>query len=98
MLRVIVFDADETLLDLRPAVTGGLVAVLEEMRRRSPAAAGVSLADLESDWGAVFGGLSAAPVQEVRRAALARSLARAGMQDDRCRPPPARRPGRRRWR
>ncbi|MBM0240272.1 HAD family hydrolase [Micromonospora sp. ATA32] len=81
MLTTVVFDADETLLDLRPAVTGGLVAVLEEMRRLSPAAAEVSLADLESDWGAVFGALSAAPVQEIRRAALARSLARAALDD-----------------
>ncbi|SCG53194.1 HAD family hydrolase [Micromonospora inositola] len=77
----VVFDADETLLDLRPAVTGALVAVLAEMRRRTPAAAAVSLADLEADWGAVFGALSAAPVQEIRRAALARSLARAGLDD-----------------
>ncbi|MDI5943801.1 HAD family hydrolase, partial [Micromonospora sp. DH15] len=30
MLTHVVFDADETLLDLRPAVTGGLEAVLEE--------------------------------------------------------------------
>ncbi|TDC45123.1 HAD family hydrolase [Micromonospora sp. KC207] len=79
MLTHVVFDADETLLDLRPAVTGGLVAVLEEMRRLTPAAAEVTLADLESDWGAVFGALSAAPVTEIRRAALARSLARAGL-------------------
>ncbi|KAB1908817.1 HAD family hydrolase [Micromonospora sp. AMSO1212t] len=78
----VVFDADETLVDLRPAVTGALVAVLDEMRRRTPAAAGVVLADLEGDWGAVFGALSAAPVQEVRRAALARSLARAGLEAD----------------
>ncbi|MFG1652801.1 HAD family hydrolase [Micromonospora sp. NPDC049275] len=79
MLTTVVFDADETLLDLRPAVTGGLVAVLDEMRRRTPAAAGVTLAELESDWDAVFGRLSAAPVLEIRRAALARSLARAGL-------------------
>ncbi|MET8062621.1 HAD family hydrolase [Micromonospora sp. NPDC005686] len=78
----VVFDADETLVDLRPAVTGALVAVLEEMRRRTPAAAAVSLADLEGDWGAVFGALSAAPVQEIRRAALARSLARARLEAD----------------
>ncbi|MFE9954859.1 HAD family hydrolase [Micromonospora sp. NPDC005299] len=77
--RAVVFDADETLVDLRPAVTGALAAVLEEMRRWTPAAAEVSLADLEADWGAVFGALSAAPVQEIRRAALARSLARAGL-------------------
>ncbi|MFC8846536.1 MULTISPECIES: HAD family hydrolase [unclassified Micromonospora] len=79
MLTHVVFDADETLLDLRPAVTGGLVVVLEEMRRLTPAAAEVTLADLESDWGAVFGALSAAPVMEIRRAALTRSLARAGL-------------------
>ncbi|AYF31272.1 haloacid dehalogenase [Micromonospora tulbaghiae] len=78
----VVFDADETLVDLRPAVTGALVAVLEEMRRRTPAAAGVVLEDLEGDWGAVFGALSAAPVQEIRRAALTRSLARAGLEAD----------------
>ncbi|WP_255474575.1 HAD family hydrolase [Micromonospora sp. AMSO31t] len=67
------------MVDLRPAVTGALAAVLDEMRRWTPAAAEVSLADLEADWGAVFGALSAAPVQEIRRAALARSLARAGL-------------------
>ncbi|MEU3454071.1 HAD family hydrolase [Micromonospora sp. NPDC006766] len=76
----VVFDADETLIDLRPAVTGALVAVLEEMRRWSPAV-GISLADLESDWHEVFAALSAAPVLEIRRAALARSLARAGLDD-----------------
>lgn len=31
MLTTVVFDADETLLDLRPAVTGALAAVLDEM-------------------------------------------------------------------
>ncbi|MFG1916440.1 HAD family hydrolase [Micromonospora sp. NPDC048898] len=81
MLTTVVFDADETLLDLRPAVTGGLVAVLDEMRRRAPAASAVTLAELVSDWDAVFGDLSAAPVAEIRRAALARSLARAGLND-----------------
>ncbi|WP_433653550.1 HAD family hydrolase [Micromonospora zamorensis] len=80
MLTTVVFDADETLLDLRPAVTGGLVAVLDEMRRLTPAAAEVTLAELESEWGAVFGEMKAAPVAEIRRAALARSLAR-GLDD-----------------
>ncbi|MEV1285961.1 HAD family hydrolase [Micromonospora sp. NPDC049679] len=82
MISTVVFDADETLIDLRPAVTGALVSVLEEMRRLTPAAAAVSLADLESDWGAVFGDLAAAPVTQIRRAALARSLARAGLDGD----------------
>lgn len=80
VLTTIVFDADETLIDLRPAVTGGLVAVLEAMRRLTSAAADVSLADLESDWAAIFGESTAAPVAEIRRAALARSLSRAGLE------------------
>lgn len=78
-ITTVIFDADDTLLDLRPAVTGGLVAVLEEMRRLTPAAADLRLADLESDWGAVFGELTAEPVAEIRLAALARSLGRAGL-------------------
>ncbi|WDZ85646.1 HAD family hydrolase [Micromonospora cathayae] len=82
MVGAVVFDADETLVDLRPAVTGGLVAVLEEMRRLTPAAAEIDLADLESDWGAVFGAHRSAPVAEIRRAALARSLSRVGLADD----------------
>ncbi|WP_434741931.1 HAD family hydrolase [Micromonospora sp. SH-82] len=80
MLTHIVFDADETLLDLRSAVTGGLEAVLGRMRQLDPAAA-VTLGDLESDWDAVFDGMSAAPVAEIRRAALTRSVARAGLDE-----------------
>jgi len=80
MISTVVFDADETLIDLRPAVRGGLAAVLDEMRRLSPAAATVTLADLESDWHAVFPAMRAEPVTEIRRAALARSLSRAGLE------------------
>ncbi|SDY10349.1 putative hydrolase of the HAD superfamily [Micromonospora pattaloongensis] len=82
MITTVVFDADETLIDLRPAVTGALVAVLDEMRALTPAAAGVTVADLESDWDAVFGDLAAAPVAEIRRAALARSVARVGLDGE----------------
>lgn len=73
------FDADETVIDLRPAVTGALATVLDEMRRTTPAAADVTLAELESDWHHVFGERAAQPVAEIRRAALARSIARAGL-------------------
>ncbi|MEK8109074.1 HAD family hydrolase [Micromonospora sp. M12] len=79
-MTTVVFDADETLLDLRPAVTGGLVAVLDEMRRhtrRRPGdarRAGVGL-------GCGLRRPAGRPVAEIRRAALARSLARAGMSD-----------------
>ena len=82
MITTVVFDADETLIDLRPAVRGALAAVLEEMRRLTPAAAAVSLADLEADGLALFDDLPAAPVAEVRRAALARSLARVGLTSE----------------
>jgi FMN hydrolase / 5-amino-6-(5-phospho-D-ribitylamino)uracil phosphatase len=82
VVAAVVFDADETVIDLRPAVTGALAAVLQEMRRTSPAAGEVTLADLESDWGHVFGDRAAEPVAEIRRAALARSIARAGLGED----------------
>lgn len=82
MISAVVFDADETLLDLRPAVSSALAAVLEEMRRLSATAGAVSMADLESDWAAVFAAQRAAPVQEIRRCALARSLARCGLEDE----------------
>src|SRR5688500_18336824 len=80
MVSVVVFDADETLLDLRPAVTTRLAAVLEEMRRLSPASITLTVADLEADWAASWAVGSATPVQEVRRAGLALSLARAGLE------------------
>ncbi|MGI5213022.1 HAD family hydrolase [Plantactinospora sp. CA-290183] len=79
MVTTVVFDADETLVDLRPAVTSALVAVLAEMRRLTPAAREVTLAELESDWSAVFADLAAEPVTRIRRAALARSLSRVGL-------------------
>ncbi|WP_026185641.1 HAD family hydrolase [Salinispora pacifica] len=79
MLRTVVFDADETLLDLRPAMTGGLLAVLDEMRRFDPAAAAVSLADLEHDWSVTFAANPAWPTPELRRTALSRSLSRVGL-------------------
>ncbi|MEN3613912.1 HAD family hydrolase [Plantactinospora sp. ZYX-F-223] len=78
-LRTVVFDADETLVDLRTAVTGALVAVLAEMRRLTPAARDVTLAEIEGDWDAVYAEHANAPVTQVRRAALARSLARVGL-------------------
>lgn len=81
-LTTVVFDADETLLDLRPAVTGALVAVLAEMRRLTPAAAAVSLVELEADWRHVFSAMAAEPVVDIRRAALVRSLARVGLADE----------------
>jgi HAD superfamily hydrolase (TIGR01509 family) len=79
-ITTVVFDADETVVDLRAAVDGALVAVLDEMRRLTPAAAEVSATDLASDWDLVFPEMRAEPVAEIRRAALRRSLARAGLE------------------
>lgn len=79
MLTTVVFDADETLLDLRPAMTGGLLAVLDEMRRLTPAAVAVSLADLETDWSVAFTANPTRSMPELRRLALARSVSRVGL-------------------
>jgi len=79
-IAAVVFDADETLVDLSPAVTGALGTVLAEMRRLSPAAEALTLDDLAEDWPAVFATMAAAPTPDIRRAALARSLARVGLE------------------
>lgn len=78
-ITTVVFDADETVVDLRPAVTGALGAVLAEMRRLTPMAAALTVADLAEDWPPVFAAMRAAPTPDIRRAALARSLARVGL-------------------
>jgi len=78
VISAVVFDADETVLDLRPAVRGALADVLAEIRRLAPAAA-VSLADLEADSEQAFAELAALPTWEIRRAAMERSLARVGL-------------------
>lgn len=79
-VTAVVFDADETLVDLVPAVNGALAAALAEMRRLTPAAAELSVADLAADWEPVFAEMYAQPVVEIRRAALRRSLARVGLE------------------
>jgi len=79
-ITTVVFDADETLVDLTPAVSGALAAVLAEMRRLSPTAAALTVDDLAQDWPPVFAAMRAAPTPDIRRAALARSLARVGLE------------------
>jgi putative hydrolase of the HAD superfamily len=79
-ITTVVFDADETVVDLSPAVTGALGAVLAEMRRLTTAAEALTVDDLAQDWPPVFAVMAAAPTPEIRRAALARSLARVGLE------------------
>jgi FMN hydrolase / 5-amino-6-(5-phospho-D-ribitylamino)uracil phosphatase len=77
VITTVVFDADETLVDLRPAVQGALLAVLDEVRGRG--AAGLTPADLQADWAAAFAVMTAEPVRAIRRAALTASLTRCGL-------------------
>jgi putative hydrolase of the HAD superfamily len=81
-ITTVVFDADETLVDLSPAVAGALDAVLAEMRRLTPAAEALTVADLAEDWPLVFATMASAPTPDIRRAALARSLARVGLEPE----------------
>lgn len=76
-ITTVVFDADETLVDLPPAVEGGLIAVLDEVRRLDPETA-LTLVEMRADWTEVFAAMAVEPVTAIRRAALARSLERAG--------------------
>ncbi|WP_326549739.1 HAD family hydrolase [Micromonospora sp. NBC_01813] len=79
MITTVVFDVDETLVDLRPAVTGALRTVLAELRQLTPRAAELTLDDMADDWAAAFADDPSAPVMSIRRAALARSVARVGL-------------------
>lgn len=80
MITTIVFDADGTLVNLRPAVRAAQQAVLAELHEMTPAAADLTVADLDADWEAEFERRRSQPVELIRRAALSRSLARVGLQ------------------
>jgi HAD superfamily hydrolase (TIGR01549 family) len=80
MVRVVAFDIDGTLVDLMPAITGGLSAALDELRRLTPDAGRVSLADLYNDWIEVERRLPpGSPVTDVRRAAFRYTFDRLGV-------------------
>jgi FMN hydrolase / 5-amino-6-(5-phospho-D-ribitylamino)uracil phosphatase len=77
--RVVVLDVDGTLVDLVPAIEVGLDAVLDELRRLTPAAAEMTVDDLQRDCSYVHAALPGASVREFRRAGFARSLIRLGL-------------------
>jgi putative hydrolase of the HAD superfamily len=82
VISTVVFDADETLVDLRPAIVGALVAVLAQVRRLAQAAPALSVADLDADWAVEHARQPAAPVTVIRRASLARTLGRVGLESE----------------
>ncbi|MEV4417881.1 HAD family hydrolase [Catellatospora sp. NPDC049609] len=75
MIKAVAFDADETLLDLSPAIDAALEAVRAEVLALDPAAA-LTRDHLREDWNTVFAEDPEAPVPHIRREALRRSLAR----------------------
>lgn len=83
MPRVIAFDIDGTLVDLLPAIHAGLAAALDELRALTPAATALGAAHLQADCAAVEARRRGAPITEIRRAGLARTLAGLGITDPR---------------
>jgi len=79
MARVVVLDVDGTLVDLVPAIEAGLDAVLDELRAMSPAAATLTVEDLQEDCAFARAAQPDAAVEAFRRAGFARSLARLGL-------------------
>jgi FMN hydrolase / 5-amino-6-(5-phospho-D-ribitylamino)uracil phosphatase len=79
---VITFDADQTLVDFRSAMQTALQAVLAELRRRVPAAAVLTPADLQATRMRVADELGrSARMEEIRGAAFARTLEELGQPD-----------------
>ena len=77
MVRVVAFDVDGTLVDLLPALRGGLEAALGELRRLTPAAEALTIAHLQDDCVHAEAWLPpGSPVTEIRRAGFERTLKR----------------------
>lgn len=81
VISTVVFDADETLVDLRPAVRGALDAVVDDVRAAYPGIA-LSRADLEADWATAMAAGPGLSATRIRRTALAASLDRVGLLSD----------------
>jgi FMN hydrolase / 5-amino-6-(5-phospho-D-ribitylamino)uracil phosphatase len=80
MITAVVFDADETLIDLQPAIVAALDHVVALVREHDPASALVR-ADLQRGWHEVFAEDPSAPVVRVRGESLRRVLTRQGHGD-----------------
>jgi FMN hydrolase / 5-amino-6-(5-phospho-D-ribitylamino)uracil phosphatase len=81
-IEVVTFDADQTLVDFEAAMNKALGTALAELRRKVPAAAGLSRADLRAIRDEVADELGpAVRMEEVRRAAFQRTLEGLGAPD-----------------
>jgi putative hydrolase of the HAD superfamily len=80
VVRVIAFDIDGTLVDLLPAIRGGLEAALGELRRLDPRADSLTLRELEYDCVEAEAWLPpGSSVIEIRRAGFRRTVDRLGL-------------------
>ncbi|WP_155375747.1 HAD family hydrolase [Catellatospora vulcania] len=79
MIKAVVFDADETLLDLRPAIDYALDQVLDSLRSLQPDLV-PSREQMRDAWREVFAEDPAAPVPLIRRESMRRTLARCGLE------------------
>jgi FMN hydrolase / 5-amino-6-(5-phospho-D-ribitylamino)uracil phosphatase len=80
VIRVVAFDADDTLLDFETSMWSSLSAVLPAVRSLTPAAAALTVEDLDADWDLVCTA-TAVSLSDVRREAFRTSLARIGVTD-----------------
>jgi putative hydrolase of the HAD superfamily len=77
MIRAVVFDADETLINLQPAIGIALDHVVSQVRAQLPASTLVR-EDLQRGWREVFAEDPSAPVVAIREESLRRVLRRHG--------------------
>jgi FMN hydrolase / 5-amino-6-(5-phospho-D-ribitylamino)uracil phosphatase len=80
VIRVVAFDADDTLLDFQTSMWSSLAAVLPLVHALTPAAAGLRAEDLDADWDLVWN-RDALSLVDVRREAFGISLSRVGVTD-----------------
>jgi FMN hydrolase / 5-amino-6-(5-phospho-D-ribitylamino)uracil phosphatase len=78
LIKVVAFDADDTLLDFQTSMWSSLAAVLPAVHALTPAAAALTIEDLDADWIEN----AALNLRDMRREAFGRSLARVGVADD----------------
>ncbi len=74
MIATVAFDADETLVDTRAAVTAGLTVLAAEL-----AVAAVTVAEFEADARDCWAEMAERPAKEIRTAATSRTLERFGL-------------------